>query len=246
MMGFEEQVRAIVIGGSGGVGQAFVQALSESAHVDRIIATSRLPQPAADTAKLSWVQADTTDESSLLAFSEHLKAVDFAPNFVINCSGVLHTEAFGPEKTWRHLNSATMQQVFAVNAFGVALLGKHLLPLFSRRGRSVFASISARVGSIEDNRSGGWYSYRASKAAHNMFVKTLSLEACRKYPELVCASIHPGTVDTRLSAPYTRRYDPNKLFSPERSVQCMIRVLGELSPSDSGGFFAWDGQPITF
>ena len=246
MMGFEEQIRAIVIGGSGGVGQAFVQALFESDRVDRIIATARLPQPVSHTAKLSWMQADTTDEASLIAFSEQLKNMDFAPNFVINCTGVLHTDAFGPEKTWRHLNSSTMQQVFAVNAFGVALLGKHLLPLFPRRGRSVFASISARVGSIDDNRSGGWYSYRASKAAHNMFLKTLSLEACRKYPGLVCASLHPGTVDTSLSAPYTRRYDPNKLFSPAHSAQCMIEVLGGLSPAESGGFYAWDGQPIPF
>lgn len=246
MLGFSEEIRAIVVGGTGGVGQAFVQALSESALVSNVIATSRRPQTAAGTEKLTWVHADTTDEATLIALAEHVKTVDFRPNFVINCSGVLHTDSFGPEKTWRHLDSATMQHVFAVNAFGVALLGKYLLPLFHRRGRSVFASISARVGSIDDNRSGGWYSYRASKAAHNMLLKTLSLEACRKYPELVCASIHPGTVDTRLSAPYTRRYDPNKLFSPEHSVQCMIQVLGELGPSDSGGFFAWDGQPIAF
>ena len=120
------------------------------------------------------------------------------------CIGILHTSEFGPEKTWRHLNTQTMHDVFAINAFAVALLGKHLIPLIPRQGRSVFASLSARVGSIADNRLGGWYSYRASKTAHNMFVKTLSIEAWRKHPELAIVSLHPGTVDTALSEPFYR------------------------------------------
>lgn len=246
MLGFDGPIMAVVIGGSGGVGAAIVQALCEATEVLTVVATYRRSQPEKQHAKLSWVCADTTTEASLERLAEQLGELELSPNFVLNCTGVLHTEQFGPEKTWRHLRSDVMQEVFAVNAFGVALLGKHLLPLFPRKGRSVFASISARVGSVSDNRSGGWYSYRASKAAHNMFVKTLSLEARRKHPQLVCVSLHPGTVDTELSAPYTRRYDPNKLFSAARSAQCLLDVLTGLGADDTGGFFAWDGQPIPF
>ena len=140
-------------------------------------------------------------------------------------ASVFYTSEFGPEKTWRHLSAQTMHDVFAINAFAVALLGKHLIPLIPRQGRSIFASLSARVGSIGDNRLGGWYSYRASKTAHNMFVKTLSIEAWRKHPELAIVSLHPGTVDTALSEPFTSRYDPEKLFTSTRSVNELSSVL---------------------
>ena len=139
-----------------------------------------------------------------------------------------------------------MHDVFAINAFSVALLGKHLIPLIPRQGRSVLASLSARVGSIADNRLGGWYSYRASKTAHNMFIKTLSLEAMRKYPELAIVSLHPGTVDTTLSEPFTARYDPTKLFTATRSVNELSSVISNLTSKDTGGFFAWDGQAIPY
>ena len=183
-------------------------------------------------------------KQSIESLAAYVRNIDYQPNLILNCVGILHSQNFGPEKTWKHLDPATMHRVFAINAFAVALLGKHLISLIPRNERAVFASISARVGSISDNRLGGWYSYRASKTAHNMFVKTLSLEASRKHPLLSIVAIHPGTVDTSLSEPFTKNYDPKKLFTPTRSVHELSKVISNLTPLDSGSFFAWDGQVI--
>jgi NAD(P)-dependent dehydrogenase (short-subunit alcohol dehydrogenase family) len=145
------------------------------------------------------------------------------------------------------LDLSEMQKVFAVNTFGVGLVIKHLLPAMRQGERSVFASLSARVGSIEDNRLGGWYSYRASKAAQNMLVKTAAIEARLKTPELICVQLHPGTVDSELSAPFTKRL-PNrhKVFTPAFACERLCDVLGGLSRQDSGHFFAWDGKPVSW
>jgi NAD(P)-dependent dehydrogenase (short-subunit alcohol dehydrogenase family) len=249
MLGFTEQIRAVIIGGNGGVGQEFIRQLQDLEQVESIIATHRRPlenlHPQTND-KVQWVQVDVRDESTIANLATYIKSQQIKPNLIINCIGILHTSEFGPEKTWRHLNSQTMHDVFAINAFAVALLGKHLIPQMPRQERSIFASLSARVGSIADNRLGGWYSYRASKTAHNMFVKTLSLESLRKYPKLAIVSLHPGTVETSLSEPFTARYDPNKLFTVTRSVKELSSVIAGLSSSDTGGFFAWDGQAIPY
>ena len=170
---------------------------------------------------------DITDEASIVRLVEAMDAADYVPNLVLNCTGVLHTDDFGPERSWRHLDIDVMRRVFDVNALGVGLLGKHLIPRFARDQRGVFASLSARVGSIGDNRLGGWYSYRASKAAQNMIVKTLSIEASMKWKDLICVALHPGTVETALSEPFTARVPPHKLFTPEVSP-------GHLSASSQG------------
>jgi len=247
MLGFTDPIHAIVIGGNGGVGREFVRQLQDSEQVHSIVATHRKPIPESfHHSKVTWAQVDVREETTIEALATHLKDTGVKPNLIINCIGILHTSEFGPEKTWRHLNAQTMHDVFAINAFAVALLGKHLIPQMPRQGRTVFASLSARVGSIADNRLGGWYSYRASKTAHNMFVKTLSLESLRKYPELAIVSLHPGTVDTTLSEPFTARYDPNKLFTAARSVNELSSVISNLTNKDTGGFFAWDGQAIPY
>lgn len=247
MFGFQEEIRAIVIGGSGGLGQQFVQQLCASSLCTSVWSTYRNNSPTFSNPKLTWNSLDITDENSIQEWTNQMKESGFSPNFVLNCCGVLHTEqGIQPEKTWRHLNLEQMQQVFAINAFGPALLSKHIIPLMPRTNRAIFASVSARVGSISDNHIGGWYSYRASKAAHNMLIKTISIEAQRKRKELICVSLHPGTVDTALSQPYTKRYDPKKLFTPQQSCDYLSAVLQQLSPTDTGSFFAWDGQPILF
>lgn len=247
MLGFTEPIHAVIIGGNGGVGREFVRQLQDSSQVHSIVATHRNPIPIGfHHSKVIWVQVDVRNESTIESLAGYLKDTGMNPNLVINCIGILHTSEFGPEKTWRHLNAQTMHDVFAINAFAVALLGKHLIPLIPRQGRSIFASLSARVGSIEDNRLGGWYSYRASKTAHNMFIKTLSIESWRKHPDLALVSLHPGTVDTALSEPFTARYDPNKLFTAKRSVKELSNVISNLNCKDTGGFFAWDGQKIPF
>ena len=247
MLGFQDPICAVVIGGNGGVGREFVRQLKAAKQVTHIVATHRNPI-AIDHQhpKVTWVQVDVRKEETIEALALYIYDAGLKPNLIINCIGILHTSDFGPERTWRHLDASTMQDVFAINAFAVALLGKHLISLMPRKGRTIFASLSARVGSIADNRLGGWYSYRASKTAHNMFVKTLSIEARRKYPELAIVSLHPGTVDTALSEPFTARYDPNKLFTVTRSVNELSNVISKMTANCTGGFWAWDGQVIPF
>jgi NAD(P)-dependent dehydrogenase (short-subunit alcohol dehydrogenase family) len=163
---------------------------------------------------------------------------------VIVASGVLHGDGLRPEKHWGELDGAALARVFAVNSIGPALVGKHFLPLLPRQGRSVFAAISARVGSIEDNRLGGWHAYRASKAALNMLLRNFSIELKRRAPEAVCIGLHPGTVDTALSKPFQGGVAPAKLFSPEVSAAHLLRVIDRVGTADSGRVFAWDGSPI--
>jgi NAD(P)-dependent dehydrogenase (short-subunit alcohol dehydrogenase family) len=137
-----------------------------------------------------------------------------------------------------------MARVFAVNTIGPALVAKHFLPLLPRRGRSAFAAISARVGSIGDNRLGGWHSYRASKAALNMLLRNFAIELARRAPDAVCIGLHPGTVDTALSAPFRSRVAPDRLFTPARSAGHLLRVIEQATVADNGHVLAWDGARI--
>ena len=248
LLGFlEDEIVALVVGASGGIGDAFVQKLSRSQQCTSLIMTSRQPQVLGSIdAKHTWLSLDITEEASIQHLSMYLQNNHLQPNVVLNLSGMLHCSQFGPERTWRHLDMETMRRVFEVNTFGIALLAKHLIPMMPRTGRSIFASLSARVGSISDNKLGGWYSYRASKAAQNMIVKNISIEAQRKWKQLICVALHPGTVKTSLSDPFTKNYDPQKLFTPQQSCDFLCDVISHLTMEDTGGFFAWDGQPIEF
>lgn len=163
---------------------------------------------------------------------------------MIVASGILQGGNAAPEKSWRALSADGLACYFAVNAAGPALVAKHFLPLLPREGRSVFAALSARVGSIGDNRLGGWYGYRASKAALNMLVKTLAIELARTRRQAICVALHPGTVNTGLSAAFQHGVAPEKLFAPQRSAGHLLDVIANLTPADSGGCFAWDGSRI--
>lgn len=165
-------------------------------------------------------------------------------DIIIVATGILHGDNLSPEKSLRDLDMESFQQVFAINTFGPALIAKHFLPLLPKNKKSVFAAISARVGSIDDNRLGGWYAYRASKAALNMILKNTSVEMGRKYKNLAAIGLPPGTVDTHLSEPFQGNVQPDKLFSAEYSAKCLIRVIDNASASDSGNVYAWDGQKI--
>lgn len=153
---------------------------------------------------------------------------------------------FQPEKTYKAQDPAGFARAFAINSTGPALIGKHFLPLLPRRERAVFAALSARVGSISDNRLGGWHAYRASKAALNMILRNFAIELGRTHPQAVVAALHPGTVATGLSAPFTSTRDGQRLFTPEAAAGHLLAVLDGLTPVDSGQAFAWDGQPIPF
>ena len=183
------------------------------------------------------------DEMTLAAAADQLRAAGPLTRIIV-ASGLLHGPGLEPEKSMRALTLDAMMGLFAVNAAGPALVAKHLLPLTPRDRPSLFAALSARVGSIGDNTLGGWYSYRASKAALNMLIRTLAMEHRRTRPLGVCSVLHPGTVDTALSLPFQANVPDGKLFTPTHAATALLAVMEQLGPEDSGGFFAWDGRPI--
>jgi NAD(P)-dependent dehydrogenase (short-subunit alcohol dehydrogenase family) len=219
--------------------------LSDDPRVANIHALAR---SAADGSlpKVSTAAIDLSDEGSI-ATAAQLAAKNDALDLIIVTSGILwEGEDLRPEKSMRELDLQRLTQLFAVNAAGPALVAKHFLPLLRKNSKTLFAALSARVGSISDNRLGGWYSYRASKAALNMLLKTFAIEHARQWPDSVVAGLHPGTVDTALSQPYTSRTPKETLFSPATSARHLLKVMNQLSPEDSGGVFAWDGSRIQY
>jgi NAD(P)-dependent dehydrogenase (short-subunit alcohol dehydrogenase family) len=233
---------AVVVGATGGLGSALLAELERDSRYGRILGLSRTPPPPTG-GRVVPGYVDVTDEAAIEAAAAQARALGTV-RLVVVASGMLHDAAVRPERTWADLRPEALMKLFVVNAIGPALVARHFLPLLPRNGRSVFASISARVGSIEDNRLGGWHSYRASKAALNMLLKTLSIELKRHNPAAVCVGLHPGTVDTALSKPFQRSVAPGKLFSPDQSAAHLLRVIDGLTPADSGGVFAWDGSRI--
>lgn len=233
---------AVVIGASGGIGSALLGQLAKDGRYPRVLALSRLPV-APPASHVETGPIDLTDERSIAEAADRARALG-PVRLVLVATGLLHDESLRPEKHWGALEGEALARSFAVNAIGPALVAKHFLPLLPRKGRSVFAALSARVGSIGDNRLGGWHAYRASKAALNMLLKTLAIELARRAPEACCVGLHPGTVATRLSEPFRGQVAPDKLFTPERSAGCLLQVVHSLRPGDSGGVFAWDGSRV--
>ncbi|GAB4397284.1 MAG: SDR family oxidoreductase [Rhodoferax sp.] len=223
---------ALIIGSHGGLGRALLVALQQRRPDWQVWACARTGQPAVDVCQ----------EASIAALAQAVKAQALPLVAVVNATGVLHAPGMAPEKTWRQIDPSAMAQAFAVNSIGPALLMKHLLPLLARDQRAVFATLSAKVGSIGDNRLGGWYSYRASKAALNQLVRTAAIELARSHPQALCVALHPGTVDTGLSRPFAKQ--GLTVTAPDAAAHRLLDVLDGLSPSDSGGFFNHDGSPL--
>ena len=159
-------------------------------------------------------------------------------------TGLLHHDKRGPEKSLRELDADWLLQNYQVNAVGPALIAKYFLPLMDRQEIFRFAALSARVGSISDNRLGGWYGYRAAKAALNMMIRNLAIEWSRKNDRSIIVALHPGTVDTELSQPFQGNVPPGKLFDSSRAARQLLDVLETLQPAQSGKIFAWDGTEI--
>lgn len=246
---FPDQGTALIQGASRGIGAALVDALLESDRWSRVIATCRDPRGTLELRRradprLRLERLDITRPEQIAALAERLSADGVRLNLVINAAGILHRDGLWPEKKIEDLKLECLQQLFAVNAFGPALLLRALRPLLAREGKCVFAAISARVGSISDNRLGGWYSYRASKSALNQLMRTAAIELKRRNRNAIVVCLHPGTTDTGLSKPFQANVPEHKLFSPDRAAGYLLTVIDGLKEDDSGGFFAWDGEAI--
>jgi NAD(P)-dependent dehydrogenase (short-subunit alcohol dehydrogenase family) len=232
---------AAVFGASGGIGRAMCDALA-ALGVEVIYAGSRsgnAPQGPA----IRPFTFDLLDEASIAAAAETMRPDP--PEWVIVATGLLTLpDGTGPERSYKRIDPAAMAQLFALNTIGPMMIAKHILPLMPRDRRFVFAALSARVGSIGDNRSGGWHSYRASKAALNMLIKNLGLEMARTHPAGVVAGLHPGTVDSALSQPFQRGLAEGQLTAPDVAAQNLLGVLAQLGPDQSGRVFDFRGEEV--
>lgn len=246
----------IVTGASSGIGLAAVRLLLDGS-VASLTAGSvhALARTARESTELEALTAqhgdrlcrwnvDLTRSDQLAEFATALQARKERPALVFNAAGMLHGPHLQPEKSVSQIRLEHLQSVFAINAFAPILLAQALLPLLRQRGPLVYASLSARVGSIGDNRLGGWYAYRASKAAQNQLIRTLAVELRRLNPQSCCLMLHPGTVDTPLSTPFQAGVTADSLFSPERAARQLLQIIATIEPADSGRFLAWDGSDV--
>lgn len=229
----------MIVGATGGIGRALVEALLADGQTGRVWALSR--SGAAPEGAMGLTM-DLEDEASLARAAARIFEGP-APTRIVIATGVLH-DGYRPERTYRALSAEHMMRDFRINAVGPALAIQALGPLLPRDRRAVLAALSARVGSISDNRLGGWHAYRASKAALNMILKTVAVEMARTHPQALVAGLHPGTVDTALSAPFQGGVQHQRLFDPAFAAARLIAVMDQLAPTDSGSVFAWDGQRI--
>ncbi len=230
-----------VFGASGGIGAALCEALAKRG-VERVYAGARSGDVPVGDAIVPFT-FDLNDEGSIEAAAETMRAAP--PQLVIVTTGVLTLpDGTGPERSFKRLEPQAMEKVLRLNTIGPALIAKHMLPLFPRKGRAVFAALSARVGSISDNRIGGWHSYRASKAALNMLVRNWSIELARTHSDAVVVSLHPGTVDTALSEPFQSNLPDGQLTPPDEAAANLLSVIDSLSPDDTGFQFDWKGEKV--
>ena len=241
-----------VQGASRGIGLELVRQILVARPEARVFASCRSPERAdallrlasAIPDRLSVLRVDTSDEQTIGEAAQSVGRETEKLSLIMNVAGVLHGPDFGPEKKLDQIRPEVLRLSFEVNAFGPLLVAKHFHGFLRHHDRSVFASLSARVGSISDNRLGGWYSYRGSKAAQNMFTKNLSIELGRLAPQAIVVGLHPGTVDTDLSKPFQRNVPQTQLQSPRASVTALLQVVDSLGPEDTGRVFDFRGQEI--
>lgn len=235
----------VVFGGSGGIGAALVHEIVERFPDAHVFATWHSSQPSANELPVQWAQVDLRSEESIRAYASAFDHV----HWIINAAGMLHSESHLPEKSLQQVDVEFFISNVQLNALSTLLVAKHfkgaLKNASALQGTSVqFATVSAKVGSIQDNHLGGWYSYRCSKAALNMAVKNISIEWRRTLPSVCVTALHPGTTNTDLSAPFQRNVPDGKLFPPQKTAGYLVGLMSRLTPEDSGKFLAYDGEEI--
>lgn len=242
-MSQERKKTALVFGASGAIGRAFCDALAMRSNIGLLLGTGR--NRAAIPSSCKAIELDVTDPAQISAACADIRAATDSIDLVIYCIGILHDSDYGiaPEKRLENVDAEAMSRQFAINATAPLLLARELAALLPRRDPCIWAHLSARVGSIGDNHLGGWYAYRASKAAQNMLTRTLAIELGRRHRGLACVALHPGTVASPLSAPF-RSGDAEGVMTPEASVDHLLAVMDGLDARSSGRFFAWDGAEI--
>ena len=231
-----------VVGARGAIGKAFVEYYSKDESVENVFAFSR-KKIRFENRKIKSFDLDIENQTSIEDAAQNIK--DYPIDTIIVATGILHSENFGPEKSIKEIDFTTMTKVMAVNTIGPALIGRYFIPLLRKDAKSVLAFLSARVGSISDNKLGGWYSYRASKTALNQIIKNFSIELKRTNPKAVVLVLQPGTVDSKLSEPFKKNVAKGKLFSPEQSRELLSDVIEKVTIEDSGNLIAYDGKIIS-
>ncbi len=237
---FNNDISVMLVGANGGIGQALLKHLCACGNVQNIFSASRSPHKFSHK-KIISINLDFDNEASIAIAAEK---VDRPLNLIMNATGFLYDENIQPEKSFTQIDTDSFIENIKINTLGPALIAKHFLPLLCKTNKSVFAALSARVGSISDNGLGGWHSYRASKAALNMLIKNFAIEQARKNKQSIVVGLHPGTVNTQLSKPYQANVPDGKLFTPEYSAECLLNVVNQLTSNDSGFCFDWNNLRI--
>ncbi len=231
-----------VFGSSGAIGRALTNQAAQLYPGATLYAFSRQPQCFSSPG----IQAHTIDYGSeqAIATAINLASETFPLGMVIVANGILHDDHTAPEKCLRDLSADSFHHTLSINTVLPAIIAKYALPKLDKKSPSLFAALSARVGSISDNQLGGWYSYRVSKAALNMLIKTAAIETARRNQQAIVVGLHPGTVDSYLSRPFQKNVPKGKLFTPAYAAEKLLAVCARLTPDDSGKCFAWDGQEV--
>tara|TARA_B100000575_G_scaffold290641_1_gene294720 strand:- start:706 stop:1443 length:738 start_codon:yes stop_codon:yes gene_type:complete len=229
-----------IIGASGGIGSTISKQIRTLDRKNTVIEIVR------SKSKKSQFEMDMLNEDSVANCANEIRNKFGSIDVVLNTTGLLHTKKHSPERTYKEIDLDYLQEVFQVNTFIPFLISKYFAPLLTKDSASIIAFMSARLGSISDNKLGGWYSYRSSKTALNMLIKSLSIELSYSNKNAICIGLHPGTVDTQLSRPFTQKFKNKRVFTKEEAVEFLISALNSIDHKDTGNIIDWHGKTIPY
>ena len=234
------KARVAIIGASGGIGSTLSRQIRALDRDNTIVEIVR------NKSKKNQFEMNMLDEHSVAKCAEEIKDKYGSFDVILNTTGLLHTKNHSPERTFREIDLDYLQEVFQVNTYIPFLISKYFVPILTKESASIIAFMSARLGSISDNKLGGWYSYRSSKTALNMLIKTLSIELSYSNKNAICIGLHPGTVDTQLSKPFTQKIKNKKVFTKEEAGGYLIKTLNNINHNDTGNIIDWHGKTIPY